>query len=87
MPESQACHAVRLPLGHGGFSKSDVTRVFASQRLTPFHAILTLLVAGSWLPLLVAGGLFTTPPDISRSNGPIFRMQTAFDSTQRDLHF
>ena len=49
---------------------------------------LTLLVAGSWLPLLVAGGLFTTPPplDILSSNGLIFKIQTAFDSTQRDLH-
>ena len=45
------------------------------------------LVAGSWLPILVAWGLFTTPPlDISRSNWPIFKIQTAFDSTQRDLH-
>ena len=48
---------------------------------------LTLLVAGSWLPLLVAGGLLTTPPlDISRSEVPILKIQTAFDSIQRDLH-
>ena len=47
---------------------------------------LTLLVAGFWLPLLVAGGLFTTLLDISRSDGPIFKTQAAFDSTQRDLH-
>ena len=33
------------------------------------------------------GGLFTTPLDISRSNGPIFKIQTAFDFAQRDLHF
>ena len=51
---------------------------------------LPLLVAGSaglWLPLLVAGGLFTTPLHISRSNEPNFQIQTAFDSTQGDLHF
>ena len=32
-------------------------------------------------------GLLTTPLDISRSNGPIFKIQTVFDSTQRDLYF
>ena len=53
------------------------------------HCILTLLVAGSWLPLLVAGGAVYDPPplDISRSNGPIFKIQTVYDSTQFDLHF
>ena len=39
------------------------------------------IVAGSSQPLLVAGGLFTTPLDISRSNGPIFKIQTAFNYT------
>ena len=29
-----------------------------------FPWLLTLLVAGSWLPLLVAGGLFRTPPPL-----------------------
>ena len=48
---------------------------------------LTLLVAGSWLPLLVAGGLFRTPLDISKYNGPIFKIQTKFDTAQRDLYF
>ena len=33
------------------------------------------------------GGLFTIPLDISRSKGPIFKIQKAFASTQRDLHF
>ena len=47
----------------------------------------TLLVAGSWLPLLVArGGCLGPPLHISRSNGPIFKIQTAFDSAQRVLH-
>ena len=31
------------------------------------------------------GRLFTTPLDISRSNGSIFKIQTTFDFTQRDL--
>ena len=50
---------------------------------------LTLLVAGSWLPLLVAGGggLFRTPLDISGSYRSIFKIQTAFVSPQHDLHF
>ena len=38
-------------------------------------------------PISGRGGLFRAPLDISRSNGPIFKIQTAFDSTQRDLHF
>ena len=49
---------------------------------------LTLLVAGSWLPLLVArGGLFRTPLDISGSYRSISKIQTAFVSPQHDLHF
>ena len=52
---------------------------------------LTLLVAGYWLPLLVArgggGGLFRTPLDISGSYRSIFNIQTAFHSPQHDLHF
>ena len=35
--------------------------------------------------LLIQGGLFTTPLDISRSNWPIFKIKTAFDSTKCDL--
>ena len=46
---------------------------------------LTLLVAGSCLPLLVAGGrgwgAVYDPPWFSRSNGPIFKIQMAFDFT------
>ena len=49
---------------------------------------LTLLVAGSWLPLLVAGGGCLGPPlDISGSYRSIFKIQTAFVSPQHDLHF
>ena len=33
------------------------------------------------------GGCLRPPLDISRSNGPIFKIQTAFDFAQRDLHF
>ena len=53
-----------------------------------FHAIaLTLLVAGSWLSLLVAGGLFRTTLGISGSYRSIFKIQTVFRSPQHDLHF
>ena len=49
---------------------------------------LTLLVAGSWLPLLVArGGCLGPPLDISGSYRSIFKIQTAFVSPQHDLHF
>ena len=50
--------------------------------------VLTLLVAGSWLPLLVAGGggVFRTPLEISGTYRPIFKIQTAFVSPQHDLH-
>ena len=49
---------------------------------------LTLLVAGSWLPLLVAGGGCLGPPlEISGSYRSIFKIQTAFVSPQYDLHF
>ena len=50
--------------------------------------LLTLLVAGSWLPLLVArGGCLGPPLDISGSYRSIFKIQTAFVSPQHDLHF
>ena len=39
------------------------------------------------LTLLVAGAAIYDPLDISRCNGPIFKIETAFDSTQRDPHF
>ena len=39
------------------------------------NTCLTLLVAGSWLPLLVAGGLFRTPLDISGSYRSIFKFK------------
>ena len=49
---------------------------------------LTLLVAGSWLPLLVArGGGLGPPLEISGSYRSIFKIQTAFVSSQHDLHF
>ena len=44
-------------------------------------------ISGRLLATPISGrGLFRTPLDISRSNGLIFKIQTAFDSTQRDLH-
>ena len=51
------------------------------------RAPLTLLVAGSWLLLLVAGGLFRTPLEISGSYRSIFKIQTTSVSPQHDLHF
>ena len=49
---------------------------------------LTLLVPGSWLPLLVArGGCLGPPLEISGSYRSIFKIQTAFVSPQHDLHF
>ena len=56
--------------------------------LKNFEGNLTLLVAGSWLPLLVArGGCLGPPLDISGSYRPIFKIQTAFVLPQHDLHF
>ena len=75
-------------------SSGDITVNFAGAQVRPVTKMkvlgvtldpeLTLLVAGSWLPLLVAGGGCLGPPLIS----PVLTgRQTAFVSPQHDLHF
>ena len=45
-------------------------------------------ISGRLLATPISGrGAVYDPLDISRSNGPIFKIQMAFDFTQFDLHF
>ena len=47
-------------------------------------------ISGRLLATPISGrgwGAVYDPLDISRSNEPIFKIQTAFDFTERDLHF
>ena len=81
----KAWRGVYTPLSHDGAS--------ALARPSPINAsywYLTRLVAGSWLPLLVArggGGVFRTRLEISGSYQSIFKIQTEYVSPQHDLHF
>ena len=73
-----------IVIGVNGPGSNDDGTVRSVSDVFPMGAAcscaLNLLVVGSWLPLLVAGGLFRTPLYISRSKGLIFKIQTAFDS-------